>query len=418
MTASTSKSINDPTKLPRTGTSQLNGNHPTGGIDTVEHVVLNRYAAAAHAPEAALCCPCTNYDAELLAMLPAEIIEKDYGCGDPSRYVAEGETVIDLGSGAGKICYMLSRKVGPRGRVIGVDFNDAMLALACKYQNEIAGKIGYSNVQFVKARIQDMALDLRALDNWLTAHPVSNVAGVDALEAEKSRIRHVAPAVANDTADVVVSNCVLNLVRAEDKAALFDDIFRVLKRGGRAVISDIVCDETPTESIRNDPKLWSGCIAGAFREDEFLQRFENAGFHGIEILERATQPWRVIDGIEFRSMTVRAFKGKQGPCLEHHQAVVYQGPWKKIVDDDGHVLFRGKRVAVCDKTFRIMTDPNGPYSKQIIGIEPRTPIDADVAKPFACHKQAVRSPRETKGLEYHETQLAADDACCSDESCC
>ncbi len=388
------------------------------GVDDVESAVLGRYAAAAQAPEAALCCPSINYDHDLLEMLPAEIIEKDYGCGDPTRYVAQGETVIDLGSGAGKICYMLSKKVGPGGQVIGVDFNDAMLALARKYQHEMARRIGHANVRFVKARIQDMALDLEALAAWLAGHPVTDLAGADALEAEKARIRRDAPGVPGDTADAVVSNCVLNLVRGEDKGALFDEIFRVLRRGGRAIISDIVCDETPPESIRTDPHLWSGCISGAFREDEFLERFEKAGFHGIEILERADQPWRVVEGVEFRSMTVRAFKGKQGPCFEHRQAVVYKGPWKRVVDDDGHAFGRGERMAVCDKTFRIMTNPKGPYAGQIVGIEPRTPVDVNGATPFACQEQAVRSPRVTKGLEYRETKPSSGEACCTDGSCC
>ncbi len=388
------------------------------GVDEVEGAVLGRYTGAARAPEAALCCPSISYDRDLLDMLPAEIVEKDYGCGDPTRYVTQGETVVDLGSGAGKICYMLSKKVGPGGQVIGVDFNDAMLALARKHQHEMASRIGHANVRFVKARIQDMALDLEALAAWLAGHPVADVAGADALEAEKARIRRDAPDVPRDSTDAVVSNCVLNLVRGEDKAGLFDEVFRVLRRGGRAIISDIVCDETLPESMRADPHLWSGCISGAFREDEFLERFEKAGFHGVEILERADRPWQVVEGVEFRSMTVRAFKGKQGPCFERGQAVVYKGPWKKVIDDDGHTFRRGERMAVCDKTFRIMTSPDGPYAGQIVGIEPRTPVDVKDATPFACRKQAVRSPRETKGLAYRETKAASGEACCPDGSCC
>ncbi len=104
----------------------------------VEHEVRRRYNAGAREAEPGLCCPTTRYDPKSLEYLPREIIEKDYGCGDPSRYVSEGETVVDLGSGAGKICYILAQKVGPTGRVIGVDFNDQMLALARKYQDQIS----------------------------------------------------------------------------------------------------------------------------------------------------------------------------------------------------------------------------------------------------------------------------------------
>ncbi len=361
-----------------------------------ERAVLDRYAEASARVEPALCCPTASYRSDLLKVLPREIIEKDYGCGDPSAHVNSGETVIDLGSGGGKICYMLSQVVGPEGRVIGVDFNDAMLDLARRHQPEIVSRIGYDNVRFVKARIQDMALDLDALARWLAANPVGTLEGADALEAERTRRRRESPAVPDGVADVVVSNCVLNLVATEEKEHLFAEIFRVLKTGGRAVISDIVCDETPPASMRNDPELWSGCVSGAFREDEFLQRFERAGFYGVEILDRAPEPWRVVDGIEFRSMTVRAFKGKQGPCLERRQAVVYKGPWKRVVDDDGHTLQRGRREAVCDKTFKLMTDPAGPYAGHLIGIEPSEPVDPEAAEAFDCSRTTPRSPSETK----------------------
>lgn len=387
-------------------------------IDALEHAVLRRYAEASKHPELDLCCPTIGYDKALLAMLPREIVEKDYGCGDPSRYVSEGETVVDLGSGGGKICYMLSKKVGPDGRVVGVDFNDSMLALARKYQGEMARKIGWANTRFVKARIQDMTLDLEVLAAWLAVHPVTTLEAADALEAEKRRLRAKTPAVPSDVADVVVSNCVLNLVQPDEKLRLFDEIFRVLKRGGRAVISDIVCDETPPESMRSDGQLWSGCISGAFREDEFLERFEMAGFHGVEILERAAEPWRVIGGIEFRSMTVRAFKGKEGPCFDHNQAVVYKGPWKRVVDDDGHTLIRGQRMAVCAKTYRLLTNPGGPYSEQIVGIEPRMPVAPEEARAFACATQSRRDPRQTKGRVYGETTAAEGAARCGDGSCC
>jgi len=390
--------------------------HHMANGQSVEAAVLDRYAKASTSKEASLCCPAASYDQSLVEMLPDEIIDKDYGCGDPSRFVSEGETVIDLGSGAGKACYMMSKKVGPEGLVVGVDFNDAMLSLARKYQGEMARRIGWANTRFVKARIQDMRLDLDALSAWLSSHPVASIQDVESFEAERRRIRSEAPGVANDVADVVVSNCVLNLVPADEKRWLFDEIFRVLRKGGRAVISDIVCDETPPQSMRNDPHLWSGCISGAFREDEFLEQFEAAGFHAIEIVERAEKPWQVVEGIEFRSMTVRAYKGKQGPCYERKQAVVFRGPWKKVIDDDGHVLVRGQRMAVCDKTFRLLTDPAGPYAAQIIGIEPREPVDPAVATPFACRRQARRSARETKGVEYRET--AAPEACCTDGSCC
>ncbi|MEO6595230.1 MAG: methyltransferase domain-containing protein [Planctomycetota bacterium] len=382
-----------------------------------ERAVRARYAAAAVRSEPALCCP-TSYDPKFLRILPEEIIAKDYGCGDPSQFVNPGETAVDLGSGAGKICYILSQKVGPAGRVIGVDMNDDMLTLARKYQPEMARRIGHDNVSFRKARIQDMALDLDQLATWLQANPVRDLAGLAALEEQSARLRQRAPAVADGQADVVVSNCVLNLVRPTDKAQLFADIFRILKRGGRAVISDIVCDEEPTAAIKNDPDLWSGCIAGAFREDEFLRAFERAGFYGVEIVERAAEPWQVVDGIEFRSVTVRSFRGKDGPCLERNQAVLYQGPWRAVEDDDGHKLRRGERMAVCDKTFQNLTAAHGPYAGHCVPVPPRVLVPLAEAGPFRCQGMAVRDPRTTKGEEYRESKLIAGEDCCDDTTCC
>jgi len=115
----------------------------------------------------------------------------------------------------------------------------------------------------------------------------------------------------------------LNLVRDEDKRQLFAEIFRVLKKGGRAVISDIVEDEPVPSHLKKDPDLWSGCISGALQESEFLQAFAAAGFHGMEILKQDEQPWCTVEGIEFRSLTLAAYKGKQGPCWDCNQAVIY-----------------------------------------------------------------------------------------------
>ena len=376
----------------------------------IETAVRDRYAEGAKAAQPALCCPTDGYDGRYLTILPDEIVEKDYGCGDPTRFVNEGEVVVDLGSGAGKNCYIIAQKVGELGRVIGVDMNDAMLDLSRSYVDEIASKIGYHNTKFVRAKIQDLALDLDMLNEWIVRNPITTVQQMMELEAECDRLRRESPLIATGTVDVVVSNCVLNLVKPEDKQQLFAEIFRVLKRGGRAVISDIVCDELPTQAIMDDPDLWSGCISGAFLETEFLEMFENAGFHGIEILVRQEESWQVIDGVEFRSLTVRAYKGKQGECLEHHQAVIYKGPWKSVQDDDGHTLVRGARMAVCAKTFGLYTDLNGPYANAVIGIEPYAIAPNGEANAFSCNSDSFRDARQTKGLDYRVT--IEPQACC------
>src|SRR5690349_6059459 len=106
----------------------------------VESAVRERYSAAAHQAEATLCCP-VSYDRKFLEIIPREILERDYGCGDPSKHVRAGETVLDLGSGGGKICYIAAQVVGPTGRVIGMDCNDEMLALARRYQREVGDRL-------------------------------------------------------------------------------------------------------------------------------------------------------------------------------------------------------------------------------------------------------------------------------------
>src|SRR5690242_1518823 len=195
-----------------------------------ESAVKQRYAAAAKKPEAALCCP-VEYDQDLLKVIPREVIEKDYGCGDPSKYLKPGETVLDLGSGTGKICFIAAQVVGPEGRVIGVDMTDDMLEVARRNAPIVAERVGYANVEFVKGRIQDLALDLERFDAELKQNPITGVAAYLAAEelAHELRVKH--PLVADDSVDVVVSNCVLNLVEADSKRQLFDEIFRVLKKG-------------------------------------------------------------------------------------------------------------------------------------------------------------------------------------------
>lgn len=384
----------------------------------IEDAVLTRYQAGAKDHEPSLCCPTEYQDVHYLDVIPDEILTKDYGCGDPTRYAKAGDVVVDLGSGAGKNCYMVAQKVGATGKVIGVDFNDVMLDLARSYQQEIGDKIGFHNTEYVKGKIQDLKLPLDHLQAWIKANPITSVEQITNYEAEADRLRSESPLIADESVDLVISNCVLNLVKPADKKQLFQEIHRVLKKGGRAVISDIVCDEVPTDKIMNDPELWSGCISGAFLEAEFLQMFEEAGFYGVEILSRETEPWQTIDGIEFRSMTLRAYKGKEGVCLERNQAVVYKGPWKQVKDDDGHTYFRGDRMAVCDKTFNILTNTEGPYADQFIPILPFKAVPLETADNFNCRVDARRHPKETKGADYQVTNLTDGTASCSTDSCC
>jgi arsenite methyltransferase len=379
-----------------------------------ETVVRQRYAAGAKERSEKLCCP-VDYDAEYLRIIPQEVIDRDYGCGDPSPYLLEGETVLDLGSGTGKICFIAAQVVGSNGKVIGVDMTDEMLEVARRNAPVVAERLGYANTEFRKGRIQDLALDLELLDRQLKDSPITNAASFLATDglAEELRVKH--PLIASDSIDVVVSNCVLNLVEPKSKRQLFDEIFRVLKKGRRAVICDIVSDEEVPEEMQNDPELWSGCISGALTEDGFLQAFEHAGFYGIRILKRDTRPWRTVQGIEFRSVTIEAFKGKQGECFERNQAVIYRGPFREVLDDDNHRMERGKRYAVCDKTYNLYK--KAPYREFFEFVDPIVDIPPVEARPFDCSRTIVRHPKETKGQDYNAT-TEANSKCCDGGSCC
>ncbi len=240
-----------------------------------ESAVKERYAAAAVLTEAALCCA-VEYPRQYLEVIPEEVIQKDYGCGDPSRHLQPGETVLDLGSGAGKTCFIAAQIVGSAGKVIGIDMTDEMLDVARRNAPIVAGRLGYANVAFRKGRIQDLALDLDRLDRELAKHPITSAAAF--LAADKS------------------------------KWQLFTEIHRVLRNGGRAVISDIVSDKPVPDHLQRDAQLWSGCLSGALTEGGFLKAFADAGFVGIRSLARTERPWRVVEGIEFRSLTVVAYK--------------------------------------------------------------------------------------------------------------
>jgi len=377
-----------------------------------ESVVKDRYAEGAKTQVAELCCP-VDYDPQYLKVIPQEVIDRDYGCGDPSKHVLPGETVLDLGSGTGKICFIASQVVGPEGKVIGVDMTDDMLKIANDNAPIVAERIGHANVEFRKGMIQDLALDLNALDEELKARPIDSANHFVEAAEMAAELRVKKPLVESDSIDVVVSNCVLNLVNNRDRKQLFEEIFRVLKLGGRAVISDIVSDEAVPEELQNDPELWSGCISGAFKEDEFLKAFEDAGFYGVNIIKLDETPWQTVKGIEFRSMTVEAYKGKQGECWERNQAVIYKGPFKKILDDDGHAMERGKRYAVCDKTFNLYK--KAPYSGIFEFVEPLEDVALEDAQPFDCSGMRERHARETKGQDYDATTVASE--CCGTDCC-
>lgn len=386
---------------------------PRSPMPEVEASVRQRYGAAAREREEALCCP-VHYDPRYLEAIPQEVLERDYGCGDPSAHVRPGDTVLDLGSGGGKVCFIAAQIVGAKGAVIGIDMNDAMLELARQAAPRVARVIGYGNVTFRKGRIQDLALDLERAEAWLRERPVRSAEDLSAFDDFCDRSRGEHPLVESDSVDVVISNCVLNLVRETDRDRLLREIFRVLKPGGRIAICDIVSDETIPARLKADPELWSGCISGAFQEQEMVRRFEELGFQGVGIDQWEAEPFRVVEGIEFRSVTLTACKPLGEECLEGGHAVLYRGPWRQVEDDDGHVLRRGERLAVCARTFRALN--SAPYAAHVVPIPPRVEIPEAEQRPFDCARTAPRHPRETKGADYSESH--SGDGSREPGSCC
>jgi ubiquinone/menaquinone biosynthesis C-methylase UbiE len=365
-----------------------------GGHVDIDAAVMKRYSDASTEHQPDLCCP-VDYDPAYLRVIPEEVLERDYGCGDPVSHVRPGDVVLDLGSGGGKVCFIAAQMAGPDGRVIGVDANDDMLNLARAAAPRVADRLGYANVTFLKGRIEDLRLDTARVERQLAAQRPSSFDEWHKSQQDIQEQRQQAPLIPDESVSLVLSNCVLNLVSPEEKGRMFAEIHRVLRPGGRAVISDIVSDEEVPEAMRTDPELWSGCYSGAMREDVFVQAFSDAGLYGITVLKRDDEPWQVVDGVEFRSITVAAYKGKEGMCWDHNEAVVYRGPFLQVADDDGHLFRRGERTAVCHKTFSLLG--REPYAGQFDLVKPYRPVAAEEATAFPCDVGILlRDPRATK----------------------
>lgn len=260
-------------------------------------LVRSYYSAVAEEVDETIVNP-VQYDAEEVAFIPEEGRIRMYGCGSPisDTDLESGEVLVDLGSGSGVECFLASRTVGPDGRVVGVDMTDAMLAIARKSQHAVAAYLGYDNASFLKGYLEDLPL-------------------------------------AGDLADVVISNCVINLCR--NKRKVFSEIFRILKPGGRLVISDVVCETEPSLAIRADHKLTGECIGGAMVQDYLFSVLKDLGFVGPRLIRRF--PYRVVEDHPFFSLTFSAYK----PTEINTIRLLYGGPFKAIVLDDGRVLERG-----------------------------------------------------------------------------
>jgi arsenite methyltransferase len=247
----------------------------------IKEAVKGRYAQIAKQDQQSCCpsCGCgasswlqakaVGYSGQELEHIPEESV-MGLGCGNPTA-IAElkaGEVVLDLGSGGGVDVFLAANKVGPTGRVIGVDMTEEMVEKA----TSIAREHGYRNVEFRLGEIEKMPVE-------------------------------------DESVDAIISNCVINL--SPDKSKVFREAHRVLKRGGRLTVSDIVSEGALPDDIRSDPNAWAGCIAGALERQEYLRKIKKAGFEDAQVLsskefylegEGSQAPTKLV------SITVKAFK--------------------------------------------------------------------------------------------------------------
>jgi SAM-dependent methyltransferase len=215
--------------------------------EQIKKTVRQRYGEIAK-KEASCCCAPSNekalglgYSQEELDAIPEEAMT--LGCGNPVAMASlkEGETVLDLGSGAGFDCFLAARKVGKQGKVIGVDMTPEMIDKA----ETIAKKHGYNNVEFRLGEIENLPIE-------------------------------------DGSVDAIISNCVINL--SPDKEKVFREAYRVLKSGGRLMVSDIVIEGELPESVRKSLDAWAGCIAGAMEKNAYLNAIRKAGFKEAKII--------------------------------------------------------------------------------------------------------------------------------------
>jgi arsenite methyltransferase len=217
---------------------------PTSIHETVQKHYAERIKSNASCCGPSDCCSADSnlYPADLLATLPEGESTISYGCGDPITLASlqPGQTVLDLGSGAGLDCFFAAQKVGETGHVIGVDMTPEMLERA----RSSAKRLNIQNVEFRQGYLEALPVD-------------------------------------SDSVDVIISNCVINL--APDKSKVFAEAFRVLKPGGRFAVSDIVTDGPLPEAIKKSLSAWAGCVAGAVEAKDYMAMMETIGFSNISI---------------------------------------------------------------------------------------------------------------------------------------
>lgn len=267
-----------------------------------------------------------------LSNIHEEVLIKYYGCGLTIPTELAGLTILDLGSGSGRDCYLASQLVGENGRVIGVDMTDEQLNVARKHLDWHKEKFGYksSNITFLKGNIEKL----------------------DELDIQPGSV------------DLIISNCVINL--ATDKEKVLKDAYNLLKVGGEMYFSDVYADRRIPKTLQEDQVLWGECLSGALYWNDFLRASYKAGFNDPRLVEsrRLTienkEVEKTIEDIKFYSATYRLFKLEdlETACEDYGHKVRYlggiQGAWKSFILDSHHTFAQDTWVNVCGNTYEML----------------------------------------------------------------
>jgi SAM-dependent methyltransferase len=293
------------------------------------------------------CCPETfpPRHREILDVIDEEIISRFYGCGSPIPDVLDGCRVLDLGCGSGRDSYLVSALAGPQGTVIGVDMTEEQLAVARRHREPQARRFGFAvpNVDFRQGHIEDLA----------------------------------AVGIADQSVDVVISNCVINLSPAKEK--VFSEIFRVLKPGGEFLFSDVFANRRVPGHWLDDPVLRGECLAGAMYVEDFRRLMRTVGWLDYRVVSKRKiaidhpEVEAAVGATAFWSMTIRAFKlaSLEDQCEDYGQVAVYRGSIAhhphQFGLDDHHVFLTGKPMLVCGNTAAMVGETRLARHFDVIG---------------------------------------------------
>lgn len=278
-----------------------------GSPSSSNKLVREFYGSRAQEIDPLILNPSKFHDIDL-AHVPDKAKSRMYGCGSPvtDAGLKPGQYVVDLGCGAGAECIIASKKVGPKGKVIGIDMTSRMIDVATSSYQKAKKSMDYDNVLFLKAYLEE-------------------------------------PPLATASVDVVISNCVLNL--CTDKRRVFAEIFRILKPGGKLVVADVVCEAEPSLEIRTDRMLKGQCIGGAMLQDQLFGLLKDMGFVRATALKRF--PYKNVKGHQFHSLTFQAEKpGHSAHETKEKVDAFYAGPFKAVVTDDNEILLRGVKTKI------------------------------------------------------------------------